>query len=132
MRQQRQPRQVFLMVAKGCSCIEKWLVMISAFILFCMMMLTSVDVCMRYLFNRPIAGVYELMEFLLVGASVLVVRLDKNYVTGKIKGQRDERFGLFDGTALTVVLFPGNCWISNDFDKSAAALKTCLTCRLEC
>jgi TRAP-type C4-dicarboxylate transport system permease small subunit len=31
-----------------------------------MMFLTAVDVCLRYFFNRPIGGVYELTEYMLL------------------------------------------------------------------
>ena len=42
------------------------LVYFAAFTLFCMMMLTVVDVIGRYFFDSPIRGVYELVGFTLV------------------------------------------------------------------
>ena len=38
----------------------------ASLILFCMMMLTFVDVVLRYVFNRPLAGGFEVTELLLL------------------------------------------------------------------
>ena len=62
---------IFRVIARVCSYIEEKLIIVCAAILFFMMSLTALDVVMRYLFNRPIQGTYELMEFSLVGASAL-------------------------------------------------------------
>jgi TRAP-type C4-dicarboxylate transport system permease small subunit len=40
--------------------------MAAAAILFCMMTLTFVDVVMRYVFNRPISGAFEVTELMLL------------------------------------------------------------------
>ncbi len=53
--------------------IGRFLLLIGQFILVLMVMLTVVDVFLRYVFNRPILGSYELTEFMmaiLVFASV--------------------------------------------------------------
>ena len=71
MRQKEKIGNIFSMMARGCSYIEEKLIIVCAAILFFMMSLTALDVVMRYLFNRPIQGAYELMEFSLVGASAL-------------------------------------------------------------
>ena len=39
--------------------------------IFVMVGLTTVDVVLRYFFNAPLVGAYEVMEFLLVGATFL-------------------------------------------------------------
>jgi len=44
----------------------------AAIILF-MMFLTTMDVLLRYVFNSPLPGVYELQEFMLVGAVFLAL-----------------------------------------------------------
>ena len=45
--------------------LQRALGVTSAVVLFLMMMITAVDVAGRYLFNRPIAGGFELTEILL-------------------------------------------------------------------
>ena len=46
--------------------LSRYLAYIGAFSLFIMMSLTIADVAGRYLFNRPILGVYELTEFMVL------------------------------------------------------------------
>ena len=43
----------------------------AAAIIMGMMFLTTIDVALRYIFNHPLPGVYELQEFMLVGAVFL-------------------------------------------------------------
>lgn len=50
---------------------ERWLGGVAAGIVMVMMCLTSIDVVLRYVFNSPLPGVYELQEFLLVGVVFL-------------------------------------------------------------
>jgi TRAP-type C4-dicarboxylate transport system permease small subunit len=54
---------------------ENWanrgLAVTAAAIILAMMFLTAIDVILRYLFNSPLPGVYELQEFMLVGAVFL-------------------------------------------------------------
>ena len=45
--------------------LQRALGVTSAVVLFAMMMITAIDVAGRYLFNRPIAGGFELTEILL-------------------------------------------------------------------
>ena len=40
--------------------------MVAVFVLACMMMLTVTDVCLRYIFNRPIMASQEITEYLMV------------------------------------------------------------------
>jgi TRAP-type C4-dicarboxylate transport system permease small subunit len=39
---------------------------ISVICVFCMMLLTTVDVVLRYIFNSPLLGAYEVSEFMMV------------------------------------------------------------------
>ena len=57
--------------AQGQTTAERWLGGVAAGIIMVMMFLTSVDVVMRYAFDNPLPGVYELQEFLLVGVVFL-------------------------------------------------------------
>jgi TRAP-type C4-dicarboxylate transport system permease small subunit len=56
----------------------------ASLILFCMMMLTFVDVVLRYIFNRPLAGgfeVTELMLLVLIFAGLPLVTHAREHVT---------------------------------------------------
>jgi TRAP-type C4-dicarboxylate transport system permease small subunit len=44
---------------------------LSVLSIFIMVGLTTVDVILRYVFNSPIIGAYEIMEFLLIGVAFL-------------------------------------------------------------
>ena len=55
---------------------DRVLCIAAAVIILFMMLLTTLDVVMRYAFTRPLAGVYELQEFMLVR----VVYLALSYV----------------------------------------------------
>lgn len=46
--------------------LSHWCHWASLFFIFVMMMLTTADVILRYIFNRPILGAYEISQFLLV------------------------------------------------------------------
>jgi len=48
--------------------VEKGFIIFSAAIISFMMLLTTVDVVLRYIFNSPLPGVYTLCEMLMVGA----------------------------------------------------------------
>jgi len=53
-------------------------------VLFCIMMLTVVDVVGRYLFNAPLAGGYEITQFamaVLIYAALPVVCIQESHVT---------------------------------------------------
>lgn len=49
------------------SGVERWLSIIGGLIVVALMLVSTLDVAMRYLFNSPIDGAYELAEFMLVG-----------------------------------------------------------------
>jgi len=68
-------------LTRGQGRIERLLAFVSAIVIMCMMFITSIDVIMRYVFNSPLAGGFELQEFLLVG----VVFLSLAYVQS-VKG----------------------------------------------
>ena len=53
--------------------VVKALAWISSGIVFVMMFFLTADVVLRYLFNRPIIGVYQLAEFMVVGVVFLSV-----------------------------------------------------------
>ena len=46
--------------------ITLWLHYIGSYCLLAMVFLTTIDVGMRYAFNKPLSGTYELMEYLMV------------------------------------------------------------------
>ncbi len=63
--------------------ISRFLLLIGQFLLVLMVMLTVVDVFLRYVFNRPILGSYELTEFMmaiLVFSSVGYAMVAKGHV----------------------------------------------------
>ena len=53
-------------IDKKLAWFSKTLSYLGAFALFAMMCLTTVDVVGRYIFNRPITGVFELTEYLVL------------------------------------------------------------------
>ena len=53
-------------VSKKLGVCSSLLAYVGAFSLFVMMCLTSVDVVGRYIFNRPITGVFELTQYLVL------------------------------------------------------------------
>ena len=57
------PTRILLKILK---CLSNYLAYIGAFSLFAMMCLTMADVGARYLFNRPILGVFEITEFMVL------------------------------------------------------------------
>jgi TRAP-type C4-dicarboxylate transport system permease small subunit len=57
------PTHILLKVLKSLS---TYLAYIGAFSLFAMMCLTMADVVERYIFNRPILGVFEITEFMVL------------------------------------------------------------------
>lgn len=53
------------MLERAAKTISRILIAIGAAILFLMMLLTALDVGMRYIFNRPIPGAFELVEYMM-------------------------------------------------------------------
>ena len=43
----------------------KWINNVASFLLASMMFLTAIDVALRYIFQRPITGTYEIIEFMM-------------------------------------------------------------------
>jgi tripartite ATP-independent transporter DctM subunit len=63
--------------------VARWINGVGIAVLAAMMTLTAADVCLRYLFNRPIMGAYELNEFMmavLVGLSFAYTAIHKEHV----------------------------------------------------
>ena len=58
---------------KALSCFEKILIGISIGIVNFTMIITTVDITMRYIFNKPLVGVYELAELSMIGMVFLGV-----------------------------------------------------------
>lgn len=58
-------------MAQGQNAVEHWLTIVAAGIIMVMIFLTAIDVVLRYIFNSPLPGAYELQEFLLVGVVFL-------------------------------------------------------------
>lgn len=78
--------------------IKKWhvyvdtaLAYISAVLVMFMMVLSSTDILLRYLFNRPIAGAYELMQFVMGGVAFLAfsyVQLKRANITVDVVSEK--------------------------------------------
>lgn len=63
----------FLRVEKWQGRVEKVAATASSSIIFLTMLLISVDVVMRYVFNSPIPGVYNIVELLMIGIVFLAI-----------------------------------------------------------
>ncbi len=59
-------RRAFLAAKLGLGATEKGLHLTSAFVVLVMMLLITTDVILRYLFNNPLPGTYEISEGLMV------------------------------------------------------------------
>ena len=90
---------------------------LAAWILASMMLLTAADVCLRYVFNRPITGSFELVEFmmaLIVPFSIVFCASEKSHVHVDIllehlsKGLRSVLS--FIGNLLSLLLFSLITW----------------------
>jgi len=90
---------------------------LATWILTAMMLLTAVDVCLRYLFNRPITGSFELVEFMMalfIPFSVVFCASEKAHVKVDIileyfsKGIRS--FFIFIANLISFVLFVLITW----------------------
>ncbi len=74
--------------AAGAHVLARWmdraLTALIAVVMFAMMMLTTVDVAGRYLFNTPVKGGFEIITFLLatlVFASLPLITWDETHIT---------------------------------------------------
>lgn len=64
-------KKYFVKADNALKMLVKFSAVLSSGIIFIMMFIISADVVMRYLFNRPIQGVYDIAEFSLVGVVFL-------------------------------------------------------------
>ena len=53
------------MLTRIAKFITRLLLVIAATVLMAMMLLTAVDVALRYVFNRPISGAFEVVEYMM-------------------------------------------------------------------
>ncbi|MBN2420173.1 MAG: TRAP transporter small permease [Deltaproteobacteria bacterium] len=90
---------------------------LAIWILTAMMLLTAVDVCLRYVFNSPVTGSYELVEFmmaLVVPFSIVFCASEKSHINvDLIIGHFSERvrsFFAFLGNILSLILFVLITW----------------------
>lgn len=70
--------------------VDGWLSWLSSLVLFLMMVLTSVDVFMRYVMARPVPGAFEVGEILmalLIFAALPLVSLRDEHVTVEFAGK---------------------------------------------
>ncbi len=86
-------------------------------ILTAMMFLTAVDVCMRYLFNSPVTGSFELVEFmmvLLIPFSIVFCASENSHVQVDIIVERFPKgirsFFTFAANLFSLVLFVLITW----------------------
>ena len=70
--------------------LDKCLMMIIAVVMFSMMAVTFIDVTGRYVFNTPIPGGFELIQFLMplamFGALPVITRLEEHIVISVLEG----------------------------------------------
>ena len=70
--------------------LDKCLMMIIAVVMFSMMAVTFIDVTGRYVFNAPIPGGFELIQFLMplamFGALPVITRLEEHIVISVLEG----------------------------------------------
>lgn len=90
---------------------------LSSSIIMAMMVLITVDVILRYIFNRPIPGSYNLVQFLLVGVvflSIAYVQSQRGHVkmdvaTSWMSAKNQKAIDVF-GHVLGIVLFSIIAW----------------------
>jgi TRAP-type C4-dicarboxylate transport system permease small subunit len=78
------------LLTAGINPISKGITLIATFVLFLMMMLTAVDVILRYFFDRPITGSYEITSFMMVivmGCALGLCQMDRGHITVDIVTQ---------------------------------------------
>lgn len=77
-------RKTAYLVNKAISAISGWINNVGKGILALMMFLTFADVFLRYVFNRPITGSYELTEYMMViviGFGIAYCAVVKGHIT---------------------------------------------------
>ncbi len=103
----------------GPNILEKWSIGISGLVVTFLMLLTTVDVVLRYVFNSPIPGAYSLCEMLMIGVvypAIAFVQGAKGHVRvdiiiDRLRGIRRTTFELAT-LWLALVAFSGMCWKS--------------------
>ena len=122
-----------------CTTLDRWLKFfvnlsagISAGIVFIMMFPISADVILRYVFNKPLHGTYQLAEFMMVGAvymSIAYVQLHREHIKLDLatswmhpKNQlRLDIFGQIIGIAIFTIIawqtgkMAWKSWITDDY-----------------
>lgn len=100
--------------------LKRGLGLIAAFVLFAMMALTVVDVTGRYAFNSPVAGGFEVMQFLLailVFTALPIVSHERGHITVSLldalfKGaaRRIQQFGVLLVSAVAMAVIAQRMW----------------------
>jgi len=90
---------------------------LAIWILTAMMLLTAIDVCMRYLFKSPVTGSFELIEFMmamLIPFSIVFCASEKSHVQVDLIVERFPKgirsFFIFAANLLSLVLFVLITW----------------------
>lgn len=90
--------------------VETWLAFLCALVVAFMMLITSGDVVMRYVFNSPITGTFELMEFSLVAVAFLsfaYVQQQRGHITVEFIAERvSPRWRASMDLVVLVIVFP--------------------------
>ena len=109
--------QVIKLINKTNSVLVLILKHLAIWILTAMMLLTAVDVCLRYVFNRPITGSFELVEFmmaLVVPFSIVFCASEKGHVQVDIVvehfNKKIRAFFEFTGNIISLFLFVLITW----------------------
>lgn len=90
---------------------------LAIWILTAMMLLTALDVCMRYLFKSPVTGSFELIEFMmavLIPFSIVFCASEKSHVRVDVIVERFPEgirtFLIFAANLLSLILFALITW----------------------
>lgn len=102
--------------------IERALSTVSSGLIMLMMVLTTADVFLRYVLNRPIANVFEVEEFLLVGVIYLgqaYIQAERGHITmdvlmARLRGRAKVGLTLF-GDVVGLIIFGIILWRSSIF-----------------
>jgi len=76
-------KKIFFMIDQWQSFTERALSVTGGSMILILTILTTADVCLRYLFNNPIPGVYELSELMLIGIvflSIAYVQANRGHI----------------------------------------------------
>jgi TRAP-type C4-dicarboxylate transport system permease small subunit len=113
-------KMILTLLNKLNNCLVFILRHLAIWILAAMMFLTAADVCMRYFFSSPVAGSFELVEYmmaLLVPFSLVLCAKEGSHVHVDIilehTGKRRREFIQFLGNILSLFLFALIAWQSS-------------------